>query len=562
MRSLGPSGVWEIFIPNAVVGTTYKFRITRADGRHVLKADPLARHQEQSPATASIVAESNYVWADAAWMKRRAAWKPVESPISVYELHLGSWRRGEGNRVLTYREATQQLAAHCLALGFTHIELLPVAEHPFTGSGGYQVSNYYAPTSRYGDPDDLRWFVDHMHQKGIGVIIDWVPAHFPRDDWALARFDGTALYEHIDPRRGAHPDWGTLIFNYGRNEVRNFLVANARYWSEEFHIDGLRVDAVASMLYLDYSRNAGEWLPNQHGGRENLEAITLLREFNEVMHADFPGVITIAEESTAWPGVSRPTSTGGLGFTFKWNMGWMHDTLDYMSKEAVFRRYHHHQLTFGLLYAWTENFVLPLSHDEVVHGKGSILGKMSGDDWQKFANIRCLYGWMWAHPGKKLLFAGSEWGQLGEWRHDHSLDWHQLDEPKHAGVMDLVRDIGALYKETPALYERDASSEGFHWLDAGNVDQNVIGFMRFDAHGFPGLVCVSNFSPVVHHGFRMGFPRAGQWREVLNTDAAEYGGSGQGNLGAVTTEPISWHGCGDSALVTLPPLATVWFTPA
>ncbi len=562
MRGLGASGVWELFIPNAKAGTKYKFRVTRADGRQTLKADPMARHQETAPATASIVADSHYAWNDAPWMTARIEGNPIEKPLSIYELHLGSWRRGDGNHALSYRDAARQIAEYCRDLGFTHVELMPVAEHPFAGSWGYQVTNYYAPTSRFGSPDDFRWFVDHLHQNGIGVIVDWVPAHFPRDDWALALFDGTALYEHVDPRRGAHPDWGTLIFNYGRNEVRNFLVANARYWVDEFHIDGMRVDAVASMLYLDYSRNAGEWVPNAYGGRENLEAIAFLREFNEVIHNDFPGVVTIAEESTSWPGVSRPTSSGCLGFTFKWNMGWMHDTLDYMSKDAVFRRYHHHQLTFGLWYAWSENFVLPLSHDEVVHLKGSLLNKVSGDEWQRFANLRALLGWMWAHPGKKLLFGGGEFGQVNEWSHDRSIDWHLLDDPRHGGLQNLVRDMGARYRETPALWERDASPDGFHWLDAGNVDQNVIAFARFDAHGHPGLVCIANFSPVVREDFRLGLPKPGVWREALNTDASGYAGSGVGNMGSVTTEPVSWHGCGDSALMTLPPLATVWLSPA
>ena len=563
MRSLGASGIWELFVPHATAGTRYKFRVTRADGRQVLKADPMARHQESAPATASIVEQSRYLWNDAGWTATRARGNPIEKPMSIYEVHLGSWRRGDANRVLSYREIAPQLADYCLEMGFTHVELLPVAEHPFTGSWGYQVSSYYAPTARYGSPDDFRWFVDHLHQKGVGVLIDWVPAHFPRDGWALAHFDGTALYEHVDPRRGAHPDWGTLIFNYGRNEIRNFLVANARFWCEEYHIDGLRVDAVASMLYLDYSRKQGEWLPNVYGGRENLEAVAFLREVNETLHADFPGVITIAEESTSWPAVSRPTSSGGLGFTFKWNMGWMHDTLDYMSKDSIFRRYHHHQLTFGLWYAWSENFVLPISHDEVVHGKGSLFGKMSGDDdWQKFATLRTLLAWMWAHPGKKLLFAGCEWGQRREWGHDHSLDWHEVDQPGHDGVHRLVSDLGVRYRETPALWERDSSPDGFLWIDAGNVDQNTISFVRFDGHGHPGALCVANFSPVVHHDFRLGVPKPGRWRELLNTDAREYGGSGEGNLGGVDSQPIPWHGCGDSVQLTIPPLAAIWLAPA
>jgi 1,4-alpha-glucan branching enzyme len=423
------------------------------------------------------------------------------------------------------------------------------------------VSSYYAPTSRYWTPDDLRWFVDHLHQRGIGVIVDWVPAHFPRDEWALARFDGTALYEHADPRRGAQPDWGTLVFNFGRNEVRNFLVANALYWVEEFHIDGLRVDAVASMLYLDYSRKAGQWLPNQYGGRENLEAIAFIREFNDQVHERFHGVMTIAEESTAWPAVSRPTASGGLGFTFKWNMGWMHDTLDYISKDPVFRRYHHQQLTFGVWYAWAENFILPLSHDEVVHLKRSLIGKTPGDRWQQFANLRALFGWMYAHPGKKLLFMGGEFAQWAEWDHDRSLDWHLLEQPEHAAVQRLVADIGRVYSETAALWQVDGSSEGFRWIDAGNVDQSVLSFVRMDGQGRPGLACVANFSPAVYHGFRVGLPVEGAWREVINTDAVDYGGSGQGNMGKVETEPTSWHGFDHSASLTVPPLGVVWLAP-
>jgi len=561
MRVLGGSGVWELFVPAVGPGTRYKFRITRGDGLQVLKADPLARAAERPPGTASVVEQSTHQWRDAAWVTARDAAYAPTSPLAIYEVHLGSWRRADANTLLGYRQIAPLLAEHCRRLGFTHVELLPVMEHPFAGSWGYQVTSYYAPTSRFGTPDDFRWFVDHLHQQGIGVILDWVPAHFPRDDWALARFDGTALYEHADPRRGAQPDWGTLIFNYGRNEVRNFLVANARYWAEEFHVDGLRVDAVASMLYLDYSRRAGEWIPNVHGGRENLEAIALLREFNESLHADHPGVITVAEESTAWPGVTRSTASGGLGFSFKWNMGWMHDTLDYFSKDPVFRRYHHHQLTFGLWYAWSENFILPLSHDEVVHMKGSLLGKMPGDRWRRFANLRALLAWMWAHPGKKLLFMGGEFGQQAEWAHDGSLDWHLLERPDHAGVQQLVGDLGASYRNVPALYELDDSPDGFQWIDAGNADQNVIGFVRFDAHGHPGLACIGNLSPVVHHEFRIGLPKAGRWQELINTDSPYYGGSGQGNLGAVTTEPVAWHRWPQSAQVTLPPLGVLWLTP-
>jgi 1,4-alpha-glucan branching enzyme len=561
MRTLGASGVWELFIPHVGAGQRYKFRVIGADGKPVLKADPLARSAEAPPGTASVVTDSSYEWADREWMTRRPRGDRTTEPLNIYEVHLGSWRRGAGDAMLGYRDIAPQLADYCKRLAFTHVELLPIAEHPFGGSWGYQVSSYYAPTARYGTPDDLRWFVDHLHQNGIGVIVDWVPAHFPRDEWALARFDGTALYEHADPRRGAQPDWGTLVFNFGRNEVRNFLVANALYWVEEFHIDGLRVDAVASMLYLDYSRKPGQWLPNEYGGRENLEAIAFIREFNDQLHERFAGVMTIAEESTAWPAVSRPTASGGLGFTFKWNMGWMHDTLDYISKDPVFRRYHHQQLTFGVWYAWAENFILPLSHDEVVHLKRSLIGKTPGDRWQQFANLRALFGWMYAHPGKKLLFMGGEFAQWAEWDHDRSLDWHLLEQPEHAAVQRLVADIGRVYSETAALWQVDGSSEGFRWIDAGNVDQSVLSFVRMDGQGRPGLACVANFSPAVYHGFRVGLPVEGAWREVINTDAVDYGGSGQGNMGKVETEPTSWHGFDHSASLTVPPLGVVWLAP-
>jgi len=562
MRSLGASGVWEIFIPHVGAGLRYKFRVIGADGTVMLKADPMARAAESPPATASIVTEPAYAWADGDWVAGRRASDPVASPVSIYEMHLGSWRRGADDAILSYRQLAPQVADHCVEMGFTHVELLPIAEHPFGGSWGYQVSSYYAPTARFGSPDDLRWFVDHLHQRGIGVLVDWVPAHFPRDEWALARFDGTALYEHADPRRGTQPDWGTLVFNFGRNEVRNFLVANALFWVEEFHIDGLRVDAVASMLYLDYSRKAGEWMPNQHGGRENLEAIAFLREFNEQVQSRHPGVMTIAEESTAWPAVSRPTSSGGLGFTFKWNMGWMHDSLDYISKDPIFRRYHQQLLTFGVWYAWAENFILPLSHDEVVHLKASLIGKMPGDPWQRFANLRTLFGWMWAHPGKKLLFMGGEFAQWAEWNHDRSLDWHLLEQPEHSGMQRLVADLCHAYRRIPALWEIDGSSDGFRWIDAGNVDQSVVSFVRFDASGHPGVACVANFSPAVHHDFRVGLPQAGVWHEIINTDAEAYGGTGQGNGGQVETEPTGWHGFEQSARMTVPPLGVVWLSPA
>ncbi|HEV1996945.1 MAG TPA: 1,4-alpha-glucan branching protein GlgB, partial [Candidatus Dormibacteraeota bacterium] len=562
MRSLGASGVWEIFVPGIGAGVKYKYEVVAEGGHAQQKADPLARAAEMPPGRASVVTDSQHRWKDQKWTRTRAEGDPDARPISIYEVHVGSWRRGANGEVLGYREVAQQLADYCLKTGFTHVEFMPLAEHPFGGSWGYQVSSYYAPTSRFGSPDDLRYLVDHLHQRGIGVLVDWVPAHFPKDDWALAHFDGTALYEHADPRLGEHPDWGTLVFNFGRNEVRNFLVSNARYWIEEFHIDGLRVDAVASMLYLDYSREAGQWIPNRYGGRENLEAVTMIREMTRMVEEEFPGVYSIAEESTAWPGVSRPSAMGGLGYSRKWNMGWMHDTLDYFEHDPVYRRYHHHELTFGLIYAWSERFVLPISHDEVVHGKGSLIGKMPGDEWRKFANLRALLAWMWAHPGNKLLFMGSEFAQEREWSHDNALDWHLLDNPRHAGVQRLVADLNNAYRATPALWERDFSPEGFRWLDAGNADQNVVSFLRYDAHGKCGLACIANFSPQVLENFRVGLPHDGFWREVLNTDAETYGGSNTGNLGGVTAEPDGWHGQQFSAAMTLPPLGVVWLAPS
>jgi 1,4-alpha-glucan branching enzyme len=562
MRQLGSSGVWEIFLPAAGPGDHYKFAVVDAWGRMVLKADPMARAMELPPGTASVVESSHHQWRDEEWMSRRAQRDLLREPLSVYEVHLGSWRRcpEEGDRALTYREAATALADHVAALGFTHVELMPIAEHPFGGSWGYQVSAYYAPTSRYGSPDDFRAFVDVLHQRGIGVIIDWVPAHFPRDDWALAHFDGTALYEHADPRRGAHPDWGTLVFNYGRHEVRNFLVANALYWLEEFHVDGLRVDAVASMLYLDYSRAQGEWLPNKFGGRENLEAIDFLKELNVVVHERNAGVAMIAEESTAWPSVSRPTYVGGLGFGFKWNMGWMHDTLAYFSKEPVHRRYHHNQLTFGLLYAFTENFILPLSHDEVVHGKGSLLGKMPGDRWQQFANLRALYAWMWAHPGKKLLFMGAEIAQEREWSHERSVDWHLLGVDEHRGVQSLVAELNDVLRREPSLWELDSDSAGFEWVDASDVDSNVLSFLRRSTQGSP-LLCVASLSPIPREHYRVGVPCPGTWRELINTDDRRFGGSGVTN-GCVEASTTPWHGRPASLDLTLPPLGVTWLTPA
>ncbi|MHB1500448.1 MAG: 1,4-alpha-glucan branching protein GlgB, partial [Candidatus Dormibacteria bacterium] len=564
MRNLGSSGFWELFIPGVGAGALYKFWVFHPDGGAVYKADPCSQAMEVPPRTASVVVSSNFTWSDQSWLQSRAAADPLERPISVYEVHLGSWRRGgeEGGRLLTYLELAEQLGDYCADMGFTHVELMPVAEHPFGGSWGYQVSGYFAPTARYGSPDDLRHLVDRLHQRRIGVILDWVPGHFPRDEFALSYFDGTALYEHLDPRLGVHPDWNTAIFNYGRREVRNFLVANALYWFDEFHVDGLRVDAVASILYLDYSRKEGEWLPNRFGGRENLEAVELLREVNSLVYHDQPGALMVAEESTSWPGVTRPTYSGGLGFGLKWNMGWMHDTLDYFSNDPIYRRYHHNTLTFSLMYAWSENFMLPLSHDEVVHGKGSLLAKMPGDDWQKFANLRALLGYQWAHPGKKLIFMGQEWGQRAEWDADQQLDWFLLDQPFHRGLQQLVRDLNRVYRQEPALHQLDFTPEGFRWIDASNADANVIAFVRFAADGQRHLACLCNLSPVPRHGYRIGLPGPGPYQEVLNTDSGYYQGSNQGNLGAIHADGLPWHGLPNSAVVTLPPLATVWIAPA
>ncbi len=497
MRSLGSAGIWELFVPDLAPGQNYKFEIRTQTGGLLLKADPYAFATEVPPKTAAVVFRPEHEWGDDEWVATRAGNDLWHGPVSIYEVHLGSWRLNplEGNRSLSYLELADELSDYVLDLGFTHVELMPVMEHPFGGSWGYQVTGYYAPTSRFGSPDDFRAFVDRLHQRGLGVVLDWVPAHFPRDEWALARFDGTALYEHEDPRRGAHPDWGTLVFNFGRNEVRNFLLANALFWLREYHIDGLRVDAVASMLYRDYSRKPGEWIPNVYGGREDLEAIAFLEELNAVAHGAVPGVLMAAEESTAWPGVSRPTELGGLGFGFKWNMGWMHDTLDYFHRDPVHRMHHHNQLSFGLIYAFTENFILPLSHDEVVHGKGSLITKMPGDRWQQFANLRALYGHMWAHPGKKLLFMGGELAQEQEWSHDRSLDWHLLERADHGGVQALVRDLNRIYRDEPALWEVDYEPSGFRWLEANDASWNVLVFARFSADGSRCLVCAGNFSP-------------------------------------------------------------------
>jgi 1,4-alpha-glucan branching enzyme len=557
MRVLGGSGVWELFVPDVGNGAAYKFEIVTDDGRLVQRADPYAEWAEVPPAQASRVFSSSYEWSDDEWFARRAESDPLREPMSVYEVHLGSWKHGDG-QPLGYRDLADQLAAHCTELGFTHVELLPVAEHPFGGSWGYQVTGYYAPTSRFGDPDDFRYLVDTLHQAGIGVIVDWVPAHFPKDEWALARFDGTALYEHLDPRQGEHPDWGTLVFNFGRNEVRNFLIANALYWIEELHIDGLRVDAVASMLYLDYSRSEGEWIPNAHGGRENLEAVSFLQELNTIVYGRNPHAMMIAEESTAWPGVTRPVHLGGLGFGFKWNMGWMHDSLSYIARDPVYRRYHHHEMTFGLMYAWSEHFVLPLSHDEVVHGKRSMLDKMPGDRWQKFANLRALYSWMWAHPGKQLLFMGGEFGQWREWSEQRSLDWHLLAEDDHAGLQRLVGDLNKVYAETGSLWRRDPEPESFQWIDANDADGNFFAFARHGGPDDPPLVCLANLAPTPRHDLQVGLPRAGAWREVLNTDAELYGGGNVGNLGVVEATDEPWQGQPASARVAVPPLGTVW----
>ncbi|MEW9532679.1 1,4-alpha-glucan branching protein GlgB [Microbispora sp. NPDC049125] len=552
MRSLGRSGVWELFIPGIGAGTRYKFQILGLDGVWRDKADPMARRTEVPPATASIVDTSDYAWDDEEWMAARPGRDALAEPMSTYEVHLGSWRPG-----LSYRDLAIELVGYVKEMGFTHVEFLPVAEHPFGGSWGYQVTSYYAPTSRFGSPDDFRHLVDALHRAGIGVIVDWVPAHFPTDEWALARFDGTPLYEHADPRRGTQPDWGTYVFDFGRNEVRNFLVANALYWLLEFHVDGLRVDAVASMLYLDYSRREGEWTPNMYGGRENLDAIEFLKEMNTVAYREAPGIVTIAEESTAWPGVSRPVHLGGLGFGFKWNMGWMHDTLNYLAREPVFRQYHHHQMTFSLMYAFSENFVLPLSHDEVVHLKGSLLGKMPGDEWQRFANLRALYAFMWAHPGKQLLFMGGEFGQGGEWSEANGLDWWVLDFDHHQGVRRLVTDLNRVYRETPALYSKDNTPDGFRWIDADDAPGNVFSFLRYGADGSV-LACVANFSGSPHLDYRLGLPVGGRWEEVINTDAYEYAGSGVGNMGGVEAIEAPHHGLPFSVRLSVPPLGAVW----
>jgi 1,4-alpha-glucan branching enzyme len=557
----GSSGIWEGFVPEIGLGAVYKYRVTAQDGSSVDKADPLARRAEIPPKTASVVWSDDYRWGDDEWMSTRADRDAATAPMSIYELHLGSWRRiGEdGNRSLGYREIAAPLADHLTDLGFTHVELLPVTEHPFYGSWGYQCTGYFAASARYGDPADLKYLIDYLHQRGIGVILDWVPSHFATDEHGLARFDGTHLYEHADPRQGFHPDWGSLIFNYGRNEVRSFLISSATYWIEELHIDGIRVDAVASMLYLDYSRKEGEWIPNRHGGRENLEALDFLRQLNSAISADHPGVVTIAEESTAWPGVTRHPDVGGLGFDFKWDMGWMHDTLSYMQHEPIHRRYHHDKLTFRGLYAATERFVMPLSHDEVVHGKGSLMAKMPGDEWQKRANLRLLYAYMYGLPGKKLLFMGAELGEQSEWSHEGSLEWHLADDSRHGGIQRCIGDLNRLYRELAPLHVGDCGADGFSWVDCHDSDQSTLSFLR--RGGDQTVLVVCNFTPVPRHNFRVGVPQPGTWRERLNTDAEIYGGSGQGNMGGVESSPVSMHGHYQSLTLTLPPLAALYLQP-
>ncbi|WP_323765520.1 1,4-alpha-glucan branching protein GlgB [Marinovum sp.] len=562
MRRRGASGVHEIFLPGLADGTTYKYEVLGIDGQLMpLKADPVGFGAELPPRTASVVRDlSDYDWQDGAWMSKRGGEHRIDRPISVYEVHLESWRRvpEEDARSLSYREMADELVSYVKEMGFTHIETTPISEYPFGGSWGYQPVGLFAPTSRFGTPDDFRYFVDACHQADIGLIIDWVPGHFPTDQHGLGRFDGSALYEHADPKEGFHPDWNTLVYNYGRTEVANYLIANAKFWVQEYHIDGLRVDAVASMLYRDYSRKEGEWVPNVHGGRENLEAISFMQRMNEAVYADEPDIMTIAEESTAFPGVSAPTDTGGLGFGFKWNMGWMNDTLRYMGEDPIHRKYHHDKMTFGLHYAFSENFVLPISHDEVVHGKGSMIDRMPGDEWQKFANLRAYYGFMWGHPGKKLLFMSCEFGQWDEWNNEKSLDWHLLDYPTHKGVQSLVRDLNHLYRDTPALYELDSKPEGFRWIDGGNAGESIFSWIREGKEGTDPVLVVCNFTPVTRPGYRIGVPRAGVWEEALNTDATEYGGSNQVNATPLSTSAEPAHGCEQSIELTIPPLAATF----
>ncbi|MEM8950466.1 MAG: 1,4-alpha-glucan branching protein GlgB [Pseudomonadota bacterium] len=561
MRLHPGTGVWEIFLPGLGDGTAYKYEIKDREGRCLpLKADPFGFGAELRPKTASVVRRvDQFAWRDGDWLSERQTRAAPDAPVAIYEVHIGSWRRGEDNRYLSYDELADQLIPYVQDMGFTHIELLPITEHPFDGSWGYQPIGLFAPTARHGEPADFARFVDRCHQAGIGVLLDWVPGHFPTDEHGLGRFDGTALYEHEDPRQGFHRDWNTLIYNYGRAEVVNYLHANALFWLDAYHLDGLRVDAVASMLYLDYSREESDWVPNRFGGRENLEAIDFLKRANELAYGEHEGVMTVAEESTAWPGVSKPTWAGGLGFGFKWNMGWMHDTLLYMGKDPVHRRWHHHEMTFGLLYAFSENFVLPLSHDEVVHGKGSILARMPGDAWQQFANIRAYYAFMWGHPGKKLLFMGQEFAQGAEWNAEQSLDWHLLDVYWHEGVRSLVRDLNKLYRSEPALHQMDCDGGGFEWLEANDAEASVFAWLRKGREGTAPILVICNFTPTPREAYRLGMPNPGRWREVLNSDAEAYGGSGMGNKGMIETEEIASHGRPYSAEITLPPLSTVWF---
>ncbi len=556
------SGVWEGFVPGVAHGQAYKYFIeSRVGGYQVQKADPFAFFAEAPPRTGSRAWRLDYDWGDAAWMASRREANALDAPMSIYEMHLGSWRRvpEDANRSLGYREMAQPLAEYVRELGFTHVELMPVTEHPFYGSWGYQTTGYFAPTARYGSPEDFMYLVDTLHQHGIGVILDWVPSHFPSDEHGLVYFDGTALYEHADPRQGFHPEWTSYIFNYGRNEVRGFLVSSALYWLDRFHVDGLRVDGVASMLYRDYARKEGEWVPNRYGGRENIEAVEFLRLLNQAVYRDHPDVQTMAEESTSWPMVSRPVYLGGLGFGLKWNMGWMHDTLKYMSQDPVHRKYHHDQLTFSIWYAFFENFVLPLSHDEVVHGKGALIGKMPGDSWQQFANLRLLYGYMWGHPGKKLLFMGGEFGQRREWGHDESLEWHVLQYPEHEGLRRWVADLNRLYRSEPALYQVDFEQSGFEWVDCNDSQQSVLSFLRRPRDGSAPVLVVCNFTPVPRTNYIVGVPQGGYWRELVNSDATLYGGSGMGNLGGVVAAPVAAHGRLHSLAVTLPPLAVLMF---
>ena len=563
LKERARSGIWEGFIPGVKKGHNYKYHIvSRYAGFHGEKADPLAFASETPPKTASVVWSLDYVWGDDQWMRTRGRANGLKSPVSIYEVHLGSWRRvpEEGNRPLTYREMAVQLPEYAKEMGFTHVELMPVTEHPFYGSWGYQTTGYFSPTSRYGAPQDLMYLIDRLHQNGIGVILDWVPAHFPADAHGLEYFDGTHLYEHADPKQGVHPDWNSSIFNFGRNEVRSFLLSSALFWLDKYHADGLRVDAVASMLYLDYSRKPGEWVPNRHGGNENLEAIAFLQQFNRVVYENYPDVQTFAEESTAWPMVSRPTYVGGLGFGMKWDMGWMNDTLQYFSKDPVYRKYHHNELTFRMLYAFSENYVLPLSHDEVVHGKGSLLNRMSGDVWQKFANLRLLYGNMFAQPGQKLLFMGGEFAQWRGWDHDRSLDWHLADHEPHSGMRKWVADLNRLYRSEPALHELNCNPAGFEWVDANDSQQSVLAFLRKGLGTGAIVLAVCNFTSVPRFNYRIGVPHGGFWKEILNSDALDYWGGGLGNLGGITAEGISSHGRPYSLSVTLPPLSIVFFS--